>query len=389
MGWTCPKCNSANITLGAHPCPVDIAAARAAADALVARAAAAAAAPKGGGPPPGPPPMLRPVTRDIAAERLKRELSTMGAADQLFNVGLQLKAGIPVDILAKWDEAIRSYNADSVGSTVGREWPKFRRTYTVGDLANLDLAGHQANVNAIWEDCAEFFPYDTHVANMIDPAPGNTPSSLSQPALRAFAQRGICFRCDTRTPESVTQFGFSPAYALDAYTPAETRGTIMTACCRDGTARRAAYWKGNRDIISETAICVSRSLRGCGKFPTPATMGTAHIYAFKLPTGLAGFDTERRQVTTGGRWLPGEKAFGGIDAACMIAHVEIRKNGHTGPSATAWESYSYTVLRNAWTFRGASAEDQAYLTAELAALTGGRDNTTVTVLRAEDFDTAN
>lgn len=320
-----------------------------------------------------------------ASELLRKPLSNInGTSDRLANKGLVLPAGITPHVLARWDAAIETFQ-DHDPQGAGSEWRAFRARYNISDLAGLDLNGHNSNIDEIWKELASFLPYDTQVQNMLDPGRGNLPSSLTQPALQAFKLHGFCYRCDQRAPDSVQRYGFAPAYGMDAYTPAYIQGTIMARICRDATQRAAGFWIGNRDIINQTTVCVSRTLRGCGKFPSPEKTGTHYMYAFKLPLATAGFDTEARQVNvTGGRWLPGEKAVPQIQAGWILGYLPIQKNG-SDTGGAGFNSYSYTITRSAWTFTGGTPADQAYLTAELNAITGGRDGTTITVTKAEDF----
>jgi hypothetical protein len=114
-------------------------------------------------------------------------------------------------------------------------------------------------------------------------------------------------------------------------------------------------------------------------------MGEHYFYAFRFDLQKRGFDTEERQLHTGGRWLPGEKAFPLINTSEIIAHTKIEKLGSDN-GTDAFGSFSYTILEPVWQFTAnASPADRTYLDAELQALTGGQSMKTITITKAQDF----
>ncbi|MBW3600510.1 MAG: hypothetical protein KY475_25005 [Planctomycetes bacterium] len=283
----------------------------------------------------------------------------------------------------KFDVAMLNWGNDIGGRP--SEWKHFASKFTVADLAQCSGAEQIAILDEIWKEMVEFRPYATPVGGMVDPGAGNYTSSVTRPTEPIFNRYGICFRCDGRNPSSVLAYGFKPEYNFSP--PAHVVGTIMQNCTTGagGIVPSAGFWIGNRDIVNQTSICVGRRLKGCGKFPTPSSKGVHHFYAFKFSTEKKGFDTEARQVQTGGRWLPGEKAFPIIIPNEIIAYTKIIKLGcDTGGLAFNW--YSYTILDKVWTFTpNATSPEKAYLKAELDAITGGEGMKTITVHKNEDF----
>jgi hypothetical protein len=293
--------------------------------------------------------------------------------------------GVYPGYLRKYDVARQNWGND-IGDRIGAsEWNSFAKKYTTADFRNLFPADHIEVIDAIWKEVIEFRAYDKPVAGMVDLNTSNHRSSLTQPALAAFSQRGYSFRCDARKPPNVLALGFKPLYNINP--PDDVQGTIMQKCTTgaDGTVQSAGFWIGNRDIVNQTSICVARTLRGCGKFPTPSSSGEHYFYAFRFDLQKLGFDTEARQIQTGGRWLPGEKAFPLIVTSEIVAHTKIDKQGSDNGS-DAFGSFSYVIVKPEWEFTGhATPDDRAYLAAELTALTGGQAMKTITITKAEDF----
>jgi len=271
------------------------------------------------------------------------------------------------------------------GNNPEPNWEQFKAKYTYVDLEQLSNARHLELIDMIWSECVSFHPYNTNVSAMDDPGQGNFPSSATKPNTPVFQQKGICYRCDKRQPANVLQDGFRPLYSIAA--PEPIQGTIMQnrTTGAGGVAQSAGYWAANRDVVSQTSICVSRSLRGCGKFPEPFDTGLHYFYAFKFDLGKQGFDTEARQVQTGGRWLPGEKAFPSVAINDVIASCMIKKLG-SDPPDRGFERYSYQIINKEWTFyNNATFWDKSYLTAELNALTNGENMRIVIVQSNQDF----
>lgn len=277
----------------------------------------------------------------------------------------------------------RSRNA---GNSPAPNWTQFSAKYTYADLERLpNEERHLELIDMIWRECVRFYPYNTAVSAMVDPGQGNFSSSATKPNTPVFQQKGICYRCDSREPANVLGDGFRPSYSIAA--PAPLQGTIMQNCATGagGVAQSAGWWIANRDIASETSVCVSRSLRGCGKFPNPQDTGLHYFYAFKFDVGKLGFDTEAQQVQEGGRWFPGEKAFPSIAGNELIASCMIKKLGSVPPNR-GFERYSYQIINKEWTFvNNATFWDRSYLTAELNHLTNGENMKIVIVNKNQDF----
>lgn len=308
-----------------------------------------------------------------------------GTTQPLENATAVRPATITSDMVKKYNVVRQNWGNDIGGRIGGSQFDKFQKKYTVTDIYQYTGAEFLLLVNEIWKEIVEFQPYNTSVANMADPGAGNHSSSFTQPSQAVFNQTGICYRCDARKPSSVLGLGFLPAYNISP--ESHVKDTIMEHCTKGtaGITRSAGFWIGNRDIVNQTSICAARTLKGCGKFPEPQNKGFHYFYALKLPVTKLGFDTEARQQTTGGRWLPGEKAFASVSKDEVIAWTKIRKLG-SDTGTIAFNFYQYQILENLWHFTsGATDADKTYLNAELNALTGGQGLTTITIKKSEDF----
>lgn len=329
---------------------------------------------------------------DAAASQIKiwsdkpKKLSTYnGGSQPLDRDKAQRPPAITADMVKKYNVVRLNWGNDIGGRIGNSEFDKFQKKYTVHDVYNYNGAEFISMVDEIWKEIVEFQPYNKSIATMVDPGTANHESSITKPGVPVFNLTGICFRCDAREPSSVLKLGFLPAYNISP--EPHVKGTIMEHCTKgtNGIAKSAGFWIGNRDIVNQTSICAARTLKGCGKFPEPQIKGFHFFYVLKLPTDKYGFDTEARQLTTGGRWLPGEKAFPSVSAQEVIAWTRIRKLG-SDTGTIAFNSYQYQILENLWHFTsGATQEDRNYLNAELNALTGGQGLTTITIQKSEDF----
>jgi hypothetical protein len=292
-------------------------------------------------------------------------------------------SGIDPRILRKYDAAMEQwarYHGDSP------DWEQYKKAYTVDDIKALSDVEHICNVNEIYKDCIDFFPYNRTVGEMVDPGPDNKKSSMSQPEVPYFARFGICFRCDKRPPTAVMQTGFKPGYSLDDI-PEYILGTILQHCTTGGKniEQSVGFWVSNRDVVSQTSICVARQIRGCGKFPNPQDVGKHFIYAFKFSAQKKGFDTEARQIKTGGRWLPGEKAFPLIVTSEILGWTRVTKLG-SDTGSNAFNYYVYSLDTAEWEFtQFATKPDKDYLDSELDALWKSGVGGLIKVDRTEDF----
>lgn len=293
--------------------------------------------------------------------------------------------GIYPGYVRRYDAAMQNWGNDIGSRASTSEWMAFRNKYTVADLSLLGNQDHLDTISEIWKEIVEFRPYDTPVRGMTDLETPNHRSSLTNPGFAAFSARGYAYRCDARQPASVLKLGFKPLYNINP--PDSVQGTIMHHCTTgsNGVPQSAGFWIGNRDIVNQTSICVARTLRGCGKFPTPSATGEHYFYVMRLPANKRGFDTEKRQIQTGGRWLPGEKAFPLLTPSEIIAWTKVNKLGSDNGS-DAFETFSYVIIEPRWNFTAhADADDKSYLQSELIKLTGWRTRCTITVTKAEDF----
>lgn len=280
----------------------------------------------------------------------------------------------------KWD-AVRNAFEDKGGAKM----PIDADTITLPDLAAMSPGGRMDLINAMWNDMLVVCDCDTAVNAMVDPWMPDpiTPAAgfewLSKLA-NPWTRFGYGFRCDTRSPDKTLAQGFKRAWTLNV--PPGMRGTTAEAAIIGrGMRPKVFMWKSNRDAVSENNICVSRTLRGCTKFPNPDHVGDAYVYAMKIPLEMKGFDTEKWQGGIGktALWQPGEKAFLELKAETVIGSLKITK---AKPQANS-ECHRFTLPPNGFTWHGGNAEDRARITAELDALR--QLGTTQTVLMTEDF----
>lgn len=363
MGWICPLCLKTDITPSTHAClPV-----------LPARAAQQP--PVGGRP--------RPLNEYD------------GVASKLVNSPyLALVRTVEASILEKYDGAIENWKNHKVSEVT--EWVAFQKKYMDADLGRLNYPQHLAIINEIWKEVIDFKPYNSPLYTMDDPGHGNLPSFVTMPHTPMFIRYGYCFRCDTRDPTAVLKTGFKPLYNVSP--PLYAIGTILHLCttCDGGVGQAVGWWRDNRDIASQTSVCVSRNLRGCGKYPEAEYIGPAFFYAFRLPLARVGFDTEHEQVKQfeqakygdkeTGPWRPGEKSFPVIAPSDVIGWATIYKLGCKNWGSPKTGCYEYAIHDTLWNFTGgATSSDREFLNSELHALSHGHSGELVRVEQHDDF----
>jgi hypothetical protein len=280
----------------------------------------------------------------------------------------------------KWD-AVRNAFEDKGGAKLPIDADKI----TLPSLAAMSPGDRMDLINTMWLDMLVVCDCDTAVSAMVDPwiADPVTPargfewlSGLANP----WTRHGYGFRCDTRAPDKTLDQGFKRAWTLNV--PLGMRGTSAhDAIIGRGMRPKVFMWKSNRDAVSENNICVSRTLRGCTKFPNPDHVGDAYVYAMKIPLEMKGFDTEKWQGGIGNTalWQPGEKAFLELPAHTVIGSLKITK----AKPQSAGECHRFTLPPHGFTWHGAKAEDRQRITAELDALRQLGD--TQVVMMDEDF----
>jgi hypothetical protein len=232
----------------------------------------------------------------------------------------------------------------------------------VQDLANASLELNMSIIDEIYKEIIDFCQYIVAIESMVDPREGNDASSLSTDE-KMFRKHGICYRCDTRSPDDVLQHGFIPSYEFNP--PTDVQGTILCKCCTGtGMPMSAGYWKANQDIVNETSVCVARCLQGVPKFPRPSSQGSHYIYAFQLSQVKMGVDTEAQQPANR-RWYYGEKAFHDLKPTECIAWIPIDKLGGTDVPVV----YHYKFEAENWNFTAnATSFEKKYLENELSEL---------------------
>jgi hypothetical protein len=281
----------------------------------------------------------------------------------------------PLPDKQKFDRAAKTFGEKR---KQGQQLPAQIKGLTLADINQMSPADFMAVIDKIWNEILVLRVGDVERRTMVDPAPGAHQGIPGHPG--SFRQLGLCFRCDTRDPGSVTTYGFKRAYVLSP--PADIQHTLPhRAAAGLGMPAALGMWESNKDAINEMTICVSRSMRGCTKFPNPEYSGSAHIYAIKLPADKLGFDTEAWQASGAGKlWQPGEKAFYDIDADNILGHVPINKQATTAKG----ELHRFQLLSSRWSYTGHQTyADVAILGPELERLYGGGG--WQAVLASEDF----
>ena len=261
-------------------------------------------------------------------------------------------------------------------------WLWYSGKYYITDFQTLTDAEAESVVDEIWKEIIDFHPYHTPVSSMVDPGPGNFNSSLDESIKGAFSQMGFCYRCDTREPKGFETTGWKPRYSWGP--PPDITGTVLSRCCANGVAGTAGFWKDNVDIVNETSVCVSRTLRGVPKFPEPEYTGKAIVYAFKLSPAKQGVDTEALQPSNR-RWQPGEKAFAELTWSEVMAWIPIMKFGSRDKQGTR-ELLRYEFLEAEWHYTAAcDPASRTFLSAELQRHRNLAKHGMIQIKAADDF----
>jgi hypothetical protein len=358
--FRCPLCGQTGIP-GAHRCPT----------APVAPAVAAPAL----GPPVAPPPAWK------DRQRLNQYTSNMGIDGHL--------QSIPLDIRQKY--YLANYNRGLYRTPAVDNWWNDNNGpggTTIAQYRQMNRNQQLAVIDALWDHIMLLFPANTPRSHMLDPATSSSSRAFQSSVTisQAFSRFGYAYRCDTRDPASVTQYGFLRAYHFNP--PADIQDTLVyRAVMGQGGPAKVGMWKKNRDAISEMTICVARNLKGCTKFPKAEHTGQCYVYAVKVPAGKQGFDTERWQMTldsSNALWRPGEKAFLDLQPADILASIPVFKTAPSAADTGQGAIFRFRFTAAAWTNHTATPDEMRFLADQLAPVyNGGADQL---VYRDEDFD---
>lgn len=280
---------------------------------------------------------------------------------------------VPLDDRKLWDFALSNFLIAAPSNKADRDrlLNEALADMTVQQFAGKPAPERIAIINKLWDAIVEWVAPNQTAQQMMDPDAGNAVHNVTSTRLpRAFSRFGIGFRCEKDTDlQRILDHGFKPLYSLPdiaAQLGHVVRGTVMQVKTGLG---QLGLWKVNQDAIGQTGICVSRGALGASKFPEATHTGDVYMFAVR-PTNL-GYDTETYQDRKGPDkvWKPGEKLFPSISKADVLAYVKIKKLGMDG-FGTGWKIQA----ENAWTFVAGTAEERAYITAELQDLQtpGGR-----------------
>jgi hypothetical protein len=309
-----------------------------------------------------------------------------------------LTGAIPHDIAKTFDYALTNLiSKDQSGMKSALMGPTGKvAKILISDFANATRAQQLAVIDLFFDATVMWVSGTLPLNQMYEPAIAVANQSLltsgqANPNVRALQTHGIGFRCEQfRDLERVRRSGFKPLYTSLAVAEGigqRVKGTIMDRAVNE--YGEMGLFLCNKDAVGETAICVSRNMRGAGKFPTPEMVCDAVICAVKPKQTTLGFDTEQWQIDQRGMdqtalWRPGEKLFPKLGPEEVIAYVRIRKEGGGGEG----NYYTFTFQDTSWNWLGSRSQatqaDRQYIDAELAALraqNGGR----IVVPKNEDF----
>ncbi len=245
------------------------------------------------------------------------------------------------------------------------------------------------NATVMWakpdKPMADMYEPDTVVANQSLMTSGQVGKT------KALKDHGIGFRCEQlRDLNRIKSKGFEPLYKSLAI--AEGLGQHITRTIMDRAVNNygdMGLFLCNKDAVGETAICLSRNMRGAGKFPTPEMVCHGVLFAAKPKPKTLGFDTEKwqidqRHLDKTALWRPGEKLFPKIGTDELLAYVNIRKQGGGGEA----NYYTFEIPDTQWTpldgWPRATIADRNYLKGELDALRA-INNGRIVVPKDEDF----
>ena len=308
-----------------------------------------------------------------------------------------LKA-IDSGIAKTFDYALRNLiSKDQSGMLSGLMGPSGKvAKIRLGDFAAAGRASQLAVIDTFFNATVMWVRPETAFFRMYEPDLVVANQSLmtsGQPGYgRALKRHGIGFRCEKLVDlDRVRTKGFEPLYrnmpVAEGVLGHRVRGTIMDRAVN--RYRDMGLFLCNKDAIGETAICISRNMRGAGKFPDATWVGDGILCAVKPEPTTLGFDTEAWQIAQRDKdatalWRPGEKLFPAIGAKEILAYVNVRKLG--GGEEDPY--YSFDIVDTNWTPLGGwpwtTPADRSYLQGELNALRAV-NNGRIVVTRKEDF----
>jgi hypothetical protein len=224
---------------------------------------------------------------------------------------------------------------------------------TIRQFMELPPADQLAVINQAWNKVFETFTYNKHHNNMVEPTSasgdGPLPSSWCPTPNGDYAQRhknpdgsagtpfrtlGVGFRCDGTSDASrarVLRDGMT-AQVRNLGDMRDRKGWEIENTVMMTDTSRPRVWRGNHDLLNESAVCVARNFFGATAFPTREMVSPPMAYLWAVDvTDLVGFDTEEYQVGKPGsrQWRPGEKAFREVPANKLLAWVKFWKRGDT------------------------------------------------------------
>lgn len=261
-------------------------------------------------------------------------------------------------------------------------WENARNDERLASLFELSREEHLFIIDSIWNDILDLNVGRRPVGNMVDPDIAVHTYLSSSHLRRAFSEHGYCFRCDTRDPASVTRHGFRRQYEWAC--PEEIKDTLPhRAAIGRSCIPAIGLWKDNRDAVNQMAICVSRQMRGCTKFPDFNYTGQAWIYALCLPRHRIGFDTEAWQIQIGPEavWRPGEKAFYIVHPEEVLASVPVYKSQTREGERHVFGHFQF--LCDTWTYYRGTTSQRVHLKDELHDLFNHGEEQDI--LDTEDF----
>ncbi|MCQ8117896.1 hypothetical protein [Methylomonas rosea] len=257
----------------------------------------------------------------------------------------------------------------------------------MGTLRTYDISQVKTLVTTAWVQVVEqvISSKIIPVSQTFDPISEDSQALVSSKNHKqAFHKFKVAFRSDTRPPSDITASGMQALYQL----PKDKLNQIMLALpnfdeyiADTPVTQGMCINKQNQDFFNETGVCVSRTLQGATKFPTPGDPRVSYIYAVGVDNCL---DTEAYQRLKGGTapWRPGEKAVKIIPPSKILAHTSfIHSDYNEGADGRDQMWFKYTITAP-WTYTQHITSDQkSYISGEL----DGKINVKQTYLRGEDF----
>jgi hypothetical protein len=281
-----------------------------------------------------------------------------------------------------WDYAIQNIFGRGSPALIN-SFKEEHKKLTLKEFAGKPIPDQIRIINKIYDAAILWKDYNQSATEMTDYgdylSEAHFPSSFQDDFTNAFKRFGIGFRAEKVVDQDrILSQGFSPVYGnmmnfrracpnkKDAHVIEET---IMETTTKLG--QKIAIFRKAQDVVSETATCISRNIRGATKFPEPELVG--QVYVFAVKPSLKGYDTEKHQEDQDRSghskvWRFGEKGFPKIGVQDIIAYTLVEKRKGEGSDGTGDSIlWYYQFMQKAWTWvRQCTKEEKTFLEEELS-----------------------